>query len=142
MLRGGCGSPPRAVPRPRGSERSPPSPARKVKRVLFVPYALHDRDAYARTAREKFESLGKAGPPRAPRPSPLPRGGRAAGAGLAERPPSGGGERRGASSSGAPARLTGSERRSCCGQRWGGGRARTDSDGTERSRERLANFRL
>ncbi|KAI6065030.1 Alpha-aspartyl dipeptidase-like protein [Aix galericulata] len=30
----------------------------KVKRVLFVPYALHDRDAYARTAREKFESLG------------------------------------------------------------------------------------
>ncbi|NWU21860.1 PEPE dipeptidase, partial [Dyaphorophyia castanea] len=31
---------------------------RKVKRVLFIPYALHDRDAYARTAREKFESLG------------------------------------------------------------------------------------
>ncbi|XP_074884388.1 alpha-aspartyl dipeptidase-like isoform X4 [Buteo buteo] len=31
--------------------------SRKVKRVLFVPYALHDRDAYARTAREKFESL-------------------------------------------------------------------------------------
>ncbi|XP_071290878.1 alpha-aspartyl dipeptidase-like isoform X2 [Agelaius tricolor] len=30
----------------------------KVKRVLFIPYALHDRDAYARTAREKFESLG------------------------------------------------------------------------------------
>ncbi|POI31131.1 hypothetical protein CIB84_005117 [Bambusicola thoracicus] len=30
----------------------------KVKRVLFVPYALHDRDAYARTAREKFASLG------------------------------------------------------------------------------------
>ncbi|XP_059822087.1 alpha-aspartyl dipeptidase-like [Hypanus sabinus] len=30
----------------------------KVKRVLFVPYALHDRDAYAKTAREKFESLG------------------------------------------------------------------------------------
>lgn len=34
-----------------------------MKRVLFVPYALHDRDAYARTAREKFESLGKAGAP-------------------------------------------------------------------------------
>lgn len=33
--------------------------------MLFVPYALHDRDGYARTAREKFESLGKAGPPRA-----------------------------------------------------------------------------
>ncbi|XP_051880347.1 alpha-aspartyl dipeptidase-like [Pristis pectinata] len=30
----------------------------KVKRVLFVPYALHDRDAYAKTARQKFESLG------------------------------------------------------------------------------------
>lgn len=30
--------------------------------MLFIPYALHDRDAYARTAREKFESLGKAGP--------------------------------------------------------------------------------
>ncbi|KAL2302442.1 hypothetical protein Nmel_009870 [Mimus melanotis] len=30
----------------------------KVKRVLFIPYALHDRDAYACTAREKFESLG------------------------------------------------------------------------------------
>ncbi|XP_064290306.1 alpha-aspartyl dipeptidase-like isoform X2 [Passer domesticus] len=30
----------------------------QVKRVLFIPYALHDRDAYARTAREKFESLG------------------------------------------------------------------------------------
>ncbi|XP_074155103.1 alpha-aspartyl dipeptidase-like [Sminthopsis crassicaudata] len=29
-----------------------------VKRVLFIPYALHDRDAYAKTAREKFESLG------------------------------------------------------------------------------------
>lgn len=38
------------------------SSRRKVKRVLFVPYALHDRDAYARTAREKFESLGKGGP--------------------------------------------------------------------------------
>lgn len=31
--------------------------------MLFIPYALHDRDAYARTAREKFESLGKAGAP-------------------------------------------------------------------------------
>ncbi|XP_053554647.1 alpha-aspartyl dipeptidase isoform X1 [Bombina bombina] len=30
----------------------------QVKRVLFVPYALHNRDAYAKTAREKFESLG------------------------------------------------------------------------------------
>ncbi|KAG8432619.1 hypothetical protein GDO86_017025 [Hymenochirus boettgeri] len=30
----------------------------KVKRVLFVPYALHDRDAYAKTARHKFEKLG------------------------------------------------------------------------------------
>ncbi|KAM4626246.1 alpha-aspartyl dipeptidase [Discoglossus pictus] len=30
----------------------------QVKRVLFVPYALHDRDAYAKTARQKFESLG------------------------------------------------------------------------------------
>ncbi|KAM9037527.1 alpha-aspartyl dipeptidase isoform X1 [Sarcophilus harrisii] len=29
-----------------------------VKRVLFIPYALHDRDAYAKTAREKFQSLG------------------------------------------------------------------------------------
>lgn len=29
-----------------------------VKRVLFVPYALNDRDAYAKTARQKFESLG------------------------------------------------------------------------------------
>ncbi|KAJ6665283.1 hypothetical protein lerEdw1_004332 [Lerista edwardsae] len=29
-----------------------------LRRVLFVPYALHDRDAYAKTAREKFESLG------------------------------------------------------------------------------------
>ncbi|XP_031814165.1 alpha-aspartyl dipeptidase isoform X2 [Sarcophilus harrisii] len=31
---------------------------RIVKRVLFIPYALHDRDAYAKTAREKFQSLG------------------------------------------------------------------------------------
>ncbi|XP_046903323.1 alpha-aspartyl dipeptidase-like isoform X1 [Hypomesus transpacificus] len=29
-----------------------------VKRVLFVPYALHDRDAYVKTARDKFRSLG------------------------------------------------------------------------------------
>ncbi|XP_056145771.1 alpha-aspartyl dipeptidase-like [Lampris incognitus] len=29
-----------------------------VKRVLFVPYALHDRDAYTKTARDKFETLG------------------------------------------------------------------------------------
>ncbi|XP_056389551.1 alpha-aspartyl dipeptidase-like isoform X1 [Hyla sarda] len=33
---------------------------RQVKRVLFIPYALHDRDAYARIARQKFESLGYA----------------------------------------------------------------------------------
>ncbi|KAH0621664.1 hypothetical protein JD844_023207 [Phrynosoma platyrhinos] len=31
---------------------------RNVRRVLFVPYALHDRNAYAKMAREKFESLG------------------------------------------------------------------------------------
>ncbi|CAJ1078542.1 alpha-aspartyl dipeptidase [Xyrichtys novacula] len=29
-----------------------------VKRVLFVPYALHDRDAYTKTARDKFKTLG------------------------------------------------------------------------------------
>ncbi|XP_020666014.3 alpha-aspartyl dipeptidase [Pogona vitticeps] len=29
-----------------------------VRRVLFVPYALHDQNAYAKMAREKFESLG------------------------------------------------------------------------------------
>ncbi|CAN9498448.1 unnamed protein product [Ophioblennius macclurei] len=29
-----------------------------VKRVLFVPYALHDRDGYAKTARDKFKTLG------------------------------------------------------------------------------------
>ncbi|KAM4608344.1 alpha-aspartyl dipeptidase [Polymixia lowei] len=29
-----------------------------VKRVLFVPYALHDRDAYTNTARTKFNTLG------------------------------------------------------------------------------------
>ncbi|XP_054827026.1 alpha-aspartyl dipeptidase-like [Eublepharis macularius] len=31
-----------------------------VKRILFVPYALRDRDAYAKMARETFESLGYA----------------------------------------------------------------------------------
>ncbi|KAG9335567.1 hypothetical protein JZ751_004471 [Albula glossodonta] len=31
-----------------------------VKRILFVPYALHDRDAYAKTARDKLQSLGYA----------------------------------------------------------------------------------
>ncbi|XP_078536376.1 alpha-aspartyl dipeptidase-like [Lissotriton helveticus] len=30
----------------------------QVKRVLFIPYALHDRDHYAKSARQKFESLG------------------------------------------------------------------------------------
>ncbi|XP_029967703.1 alpha-aspartyl dipeptidase [Salarias fasciatus] len=29
-----------------------------VKRVLFVPYALHDRDAYTRKARDKLRPLG------------------------------------------------------------------------------------
>ncbi|XP_034042934.1 alpha-aspartyl dipeptidase [Thalassophryne amazonica] len=29
-----------------------------VKTVLFVPYALHDRDAYTKTARDKFQTLG------------------------------------------------------------------------------------
>ncbi|XP_055017788.1 alpha-aspartyl dipeptidase-like [Boleophthalmus pectinirostris] len=29
-----------------------------VKKVLFVPYALHDRDGYTKTARDKFRSLG------------------------------------------------------------------------------------
>uniref|UniRef100_A0A3B3BKF9 Si:dkey-69o16.5 n=1 Tax=Oryzias melastigma TaxID=30732 RepID=A0A3B3BKF9_ORYME len=29
-----------------------------VRRVLFVPYALHDRDAYTKTARNKFKTLG------------------------------------------------------------------------------------
>ena len=32
---------------------------RNVKRVLFVPYALHDRDAYTKTARDKFKTLGR-----------------------------------------------------------------------------------
>lgn len=31
---------------------------KSVKRVLFVPYALHDRDGYTKTARDKFRSLG------------------------------------------------------------------------------------
>ncbi|KAM9710711.1 alpha-aspartyl dipeptidase [Menidia menidia] len=31
---------------------------KNVKRVLFVPYALHDRDAYTKTARDKFKALG------------------------------------------------------------------------------------
>ncbi|XP_061082349.1 alpha-aspartyl dipeptidase-like isoform X1 [Conger conger] len=30
----------------------------QVKRILFVPYALHDRDGYAKTARDKLQSLG------------------------------------------------------------------------------------
>ncbi|XP_033900037.1 alpha-aspartyl dipeptidase-like isoform X1 [Acipenser ruthenus] len=30
----------------------------KVTRILFIPYALHDRDAYAKTARQKFQCLG------------------------------------------------------------------------------------
>nr|XP_005998897.1 PREDICTED: alpha-aspartyl dipeptidase-like isoform X2 [Latimeria chalumnae] len=30
----------------------------QVKKVLFVPYALHNRDAYAKKARQTFESLG------------------------------------------------------------------------------------
>lgn len=29
-----------------------------VKKVLFVPYALHDRDAYTKTARDHFQTLG------------------------------------------------------------------------------------
>lgn len=31
---------------------------RDVKRVLFVPYALHDRDGYTKTARDTFRTLG------------------------------------------------------------------------------------
>jgi dipeptidase E len=31
-----------------------------VRRVLFVPYALHDRDGYARKARTRFEAMGYA----------------------------------------------------------------------------------
>ncbi|GAA6088359.1 alpha-aspartyl dipeptidase-like, partial [Tachysurus ichikawai] len=30
----------------------------QVKRILFVPYALHDRDQYTKTARDKLNSLG------------------------------------------------------------------------------------
>ena len=30
----------------------------EVKRVLFVPYALHDRDAYAETAIQRFAKMG------------------------------------------------------------------------------------
>uniref|UniRef100_A0A8B9JKT8 Si:dkey-69o16.5 n=1 Tax=Astyanax mexicanus TaxID=7994 RepID=A0A8B9JKT8_ASTMX len=30
----------------------------QVKRILFVPYALHDRDAYTKTARDKLQTLG------------------------------------------------------------------------------------
>ena len=29
-----------------------------VKTVLFVPYALYDREAYATTARERFQKMG------------------------------------------------------------------------------------
>src|SRR5262245_49074259 len=29
-----------------------------AKKVLFVPYALYDRDAYAATARERFRKMG------------------------------------------------------------------------------------
>ncbi|XP_073711155.1 alpha-aspartyl dipeptidase [Misgurnus anguillicaudatus] len=31
---------------------------KEVRRILFVPYALHDRDAYTKTARDKFKTLG------------------------------------------------------------------------------------
>lgn len=46
---------------------------RDVKRVLFVPYALHDRDAYTKTARDTFRTLGlsrllAAEPPEPPEP--------------------------------------------------------------------------
>ena len=30
----------------------------EIKRVLFVPYALHDRDGYASTSRKRFEKMG------------------------------------------------------------------------------------
>uniref|UniRef100_A0A8C4Y0P4 Alpha-aspartyl dipeptidase n=1 Tax=Gopherus evgoodei TaxID=1825980 RepID=A0A8C4Y0P4_9SAUR len=37
---------------------APPSTGqRKMNRVLFIPYTLHYQDAYAKTTREKFESL-------------------------------------------------------------------------------------
>ena len=32
----------------------------QTKRVLFVPFALHDRDAYAAQARQRFEAMGYA----------------------------------------------------------------------------------
>ena len=32
----------------------------KIKRVLFVPFALYDRDAYATQARQRFEAMGYA----------------------------------------------------------------------------------
>ena len=31
----------------------------KVSKVLFVPYALHNRDEYAATARKAFSAMGK-----------------------------------------------------------------------------------
>jgi dipeptidase E len=31
---------------------------RDVRRVLFIPYAMHDRDAYARQARARFAAMG------------------------------------------------------------------------------------
>ncbi|XP_060786425.1 alpha-aspartyl dipeptidase-like isoform X1 [Neoarius graeffei] len=31
---------------------------KQVTRILFIPYALHDRDAYTKTARDKLNSLG------------------------------------------------------------------------------------
>ncbi|XP_018585139.2 alpha-aspartyl dipeptidase isoform X1 [Scleropages formosus] len=31
---------------------------KQVQRILFVPYALHDRDSYAKLVRDKFRSLG------------------------------------------------------------------------------------
>lgn len=31
---------------------------RDIKRVLFVPYGLYDRDAYASLARERFRAMG------------------------------------------------------------------------------------
>src|SRR5687767_10444498 len=30
----------------------------EIKRVLFVPFALYDRDAYATTASERFKKMG------------------------------------------------------------------------------------
>lgn len=66
--------------------------------MLFIPYALHDRDAYARTAREKFESLGKAGPAAAATPAVPGLPGR-----QREREQSAGTERPGAAASGRSA---------------------------------------